>query len=107
MLNIEIQILILFFVYRKIDKHLKNPRTREEWHFFQSDIEEIFWSIDPVKAFFLRFLGVIRITFGLFLISSTTALYLLITLIVSPVFLLALCTRKREKKFICFLFYYK
>lgn len=74
-----------------MNKFVKNAETLELWTFYRSDLENIQWSKEPVKAFFLRLLGVIKIIFGLFLVSNTTAIYIIMTVISAPILLLGLC----------------
>lgn len=83
----------ILYNFRSIDKYIKNTDTHEVWSFFRSDIENLQWSKQPVKAFFLRLLGVIKIIFGLFLVSNTTAIYIIITVISAPILLLGLCIK--------------
>ena len=79
--------------------------TLEIWTFYKSDLENMQWSKEPVKAFFLRLLGVIKIIFGLFLVSNTTAIYVIMTVISAPIVLLGLCKKFKILKFHLFFYF--
>lgn len=80
------------FFLSKYDKFIKNIDSLELWSFYKTDLENIQWSKEPVKSFFLRLLGVIKIVFGLFLVSNTTSIYIMVTIVSAPILLLSLCT---------------
>jgi hypothetical protein len=62
----------------------------------QEEINQVQWMKNGVVALGTRISGLLRILFGIFLVSNITAIYILVTMIVAPLFILMICNEPHK-----------
>ena len=75
-----------------MNRTIKNVLSSEIWIWQDYEIEQYFTEQNIFIFLFTRILGLIRIGFGVFLVSNITAIYTKMTIICAPIFILATCT---------------
>ncbi len=69
---------------------MKNKETLEYWRWSTEEKANLDWEMNFGLAIGLRVLGIVKIVFGYFLLSNITAIYILVTIISAPIFILML-----------------
>jgi len=67
---------------------LKNLMTDEFWFWSKDTIKSYGWQNNFFYELLVRILGVLEIILALFLVSNTTAIYIKMTIICAPIFIL-------------------
>ena len=75
-----------------MNRTMKNVLSSELWVWQDYEIEQYITEQNFFTFMVTRILGLIRIAFGLFLVSNITAIYTKMTIICAPIFILATCT---------------
>lgn len=89
---------------------LKNNLSQEYWSFTEEQVEEYTGDEEIILHFMWRFLGILKLAFGLFLVSNVTSIYNKMTIICAPVFILVSCkvlySEGGEQSYIIAYYYY-
>lgn len=76
---------------RGYNRFLRNPETGENWVIFNYEVEYYQTSMSFAVSLIVKFLYIIKISLGLFLVSNITAIYNKMTIICAPIFILMTC----------------
>ena len=74
-----------------IDRNVRNVNTSEIWEFKKEIIDKILLRNNIFYSILMRVTGTFRILFGLFLLSTITSIYIIMTIMCAPLFIYLLC----------------
>jgi len=77
------------------DRIVRNEKTKELWTFSDQEIKDHEEYYGIISHFIWRCFGILRLAFGLFLVSNITSIYNKMTIICAPIFILVSCNNSK------------